>query len=219
MRIYIKISRNKELIPFDYQHLLTGVIHKWIGQNNSQHGKNSLYSFSWLQNARATKKGLHLESDSYFFFSAFEASLTKQIISGVMDDPSLFCGSRALDIQIKNAPGFGKEERFFMQSPILVKKRDGEKIIHVIYSDDEFGPLLTQNLANKLESVGLSSEGLNIALDDSYAFPQTKLVNYKGIKNRASLVPVIIKGSCEQIAFAWSIGLGHSTGIGFGAVK
>lgn len=219
MRIYIKLSRNKELIPFNYQHLLTGVIHKWIGKGNQEHGEKSLYSFSWLQNVSVSKNGLNLETDSYFFISAFEVDLIKQMIRGIMKDPAVFCGSQVLDVQIKQVPEFGDEARFFMQSPILIKKRDGEKIRHIVYNDDEFGFLLTRNLAQKLESAGLPSEGVEIGFDDSYAFPQTKLVNYKGIKNRASLVPLIIKGSPEQISFAWAVGIGNSTGIGFGAVK
>ena len=28
-----------------------------------------------------------------------------------------------------------------------------------------------------------------------------------------------LKGSPEQIAFAWDVGVGNSTGIGFGALK
>jgi CRISPR/Cas system endoribonuclease Cas6 (RAMP superfamily) len=30
---------------------------------------------------------------------------------------------------------------------------------------------------------------------------------------------VIIKGTPEQLAFAWNVGLGNSTGIGFGALN
>ena len=33
MRINLRISANKELVPFTYQHLLTGAIHKWLGDN------------------------------------------------------------------------------------------------------------------------------------------------------------------------------------------
>lgn len=45
MRIQLKISPNKEVVPFGYQHLLTGAIHKWLGENQ-EHGSSSFYSFS-----------------------------------------------------------------------------------------------------------------------------------------------------------------------------
>ena len=41
MRVHIKIEKNKQIIPFDHQHLLVGVIHKWLGWNE-EHGKISL---------------------------------------------------------------------------------------------------------------------------------------------------------------------------------
>jgi len=66
MRIYVRISINKQIVPYNYQHLLTGVIHKWIGKDNDEHGKRSLYSFSWLQNTSSTKQGINLNRDSYF---------------------------------------------------------------------------------------------------------------------------------------------------------
>jgi len=219
MRLYIKLSRNKETIPFNYQHLLTGVIHKWIGENNKEHGNRSLYSFSWLQNTSTVKSGINLNSNSYFFISTYESGLLKTITKGILADPDAFCGSRVIDVQIKETPGFSGEEHFILNSPILIRKRDGEKVKHVTYRDEDFNQLLTENLKSKMKMVSMDTEGISVELDKSYAFPQTKLVDYKGIKNKTSLVPVIIKGRPEQIAFAWEVGLGSSTGIGFGSLK
>ena len=219
MRLYISLSRNKEIIPFNYQHLLTGTIHKWIGKNNKEHGKRSLYSFSWLQNTSVVKDGIYVNNNSYFFISTNDNSLLKTIMKGILNDPDVFRGSKAIDVQIKNGPEFSEEEHFVLNSPILLRKREGEKIKHVTYRDQDFDPLLTENLKNKMRIAGVDAAGVSVQLDRSYAFPQTKLVDYKGIKNRTTLAPVIIKGTPEQIRFAWHVGLGNSTGIGFGALK
>lgn len=219
MRIYIKLSKNKEIIPFNYQHLLTGVVHKWIGANNMEHGNKSLYSFSWLQNTVSAKSGINLGRDAYFFISAYDPDLIKKITRGLLNDPEMFCGSRAIDVQIRDVPDFSNEERFFLQSPVLIRQRDGEKTKHITYHDEVFEELLTENLKFKLQSVDLPIDNISVELDRSYALPQTKLVDYKGIKNKTTLAPVIIKGSQEQIAFAWAVGLGQSTGIGFGSLK
>lgn len=219
MRLYIKLSRNNKNIPFNYQHLLTGTIHKWIGENNAEHGKKSLYSFSWLQNTDSSKSGINLTSNSYFFISAYDEQLIKRITKGILDDPTTFCGSQVVDIQIKEVPEFSNAERFMMNSPILIRRRDGDKVKHITFKDKNFNDLLTENLKGKLSDVGLNSNGVTVELDPSYAFPKTKLVDYKGIENKTTLAPVIIRGTPEQIAFAWTVGLGNSTGIGFGAVK
>lgn len=219
MRLYIKLSKNTELIPYNYQHLLTGVIHKWIGKENEEHGQRSLYSFSWLQNTVSTKNGINLNRDSYFFISAYASDLIKRITKGILENPDTFCGSRVINVQIKEVPEFSNEERFFLNSPVLIRKRDGEKTKHVTYLNEDFETLLTENIKGKLQLVGLDSDDISIELDKSYAFPRTKLVDYKGIKNKTTLAPVIIKGTPEQIAFAWTVGLGNSTGIGFGSLK
>lgn len=219
MRLYIRLSKNKEIIPFNYQHLLTGVVHKWMGKENEQHGQRSLYSFSWLQNTVSNKHGINLNRDAYFFISAYGANLIKRITKGILEGPDTFCGSRVIDVQIKEVPEFSHEERFLLNSPILIRKRDGEKTKHVTYLENDFEMLLTENIKGKLQLAGLNSDNISIELDKSYGFPQTKLVDYKGIKNKTTLAPVIIKGTPEQIAFAWQVGLGNSTGIGFGALK
>lgn len=54
MRIHLITNKSKELIKFNYQPILTGVFHKWIGQNEI-HNKISLYSFSWLSGGPLTK--------------------------------------------------------------------------------------------------------------------------------------------------------------------
>jgi len=219
MRLYVKISENKEIIPFNYQHLLTGVVHKWIGEKNSEHGKPSLYCFSWLQNTVSFKNGINIKPNSYFFISTYEPDLLKKIMRGILAKPEMFCGSEAIDIQIKNAPVFSFQERFILNSPILIRKRDGDNIKHITYLDKDFDSLLTENLKSKLAMVNIPNKDVSIELDKNYSNPQTKLINYKGIMNKTTLAPVIIKGTPEQVKFAWQVGLGNSTGIGFGSIK
>jgi len=74
-------------------------------------------------------------------------------------------------------------------------------------------------MIKKLASVGVNSSGLTIEFDNTYSKPQSKLIHYKNILNKASICPVIIEGTPDQIAFAWNVGIGNSTGIGFGALK
>lgn len=221
MRIYIKLSRNKELIPFNYQQLLTGVLHKWIGYDNEMHGEQSFYCFSWLQDVKTTKNGINIDKDTYFFISAFDDVLIKRIIKGIMEDPIAFCGCKVIDIQIKAVPEFSTEERFLVASPILVKRKnkDLHTSNHAIYSDSDFDQLLTDNLKRKLDKVGVKSDGVKVRVDKTYTKPITKLVTYKGVNNKVNVCPIIINGTPEQMAFVWSVGLGYSTGIGFGSLK
>jgi len=219
MRLYLKLTKNKENIPFNYQHLLTGAIHKWIGKENNEHGDVSLYSFSWLQKVKTNNKGIELARDSYFFISAFKEDLLKAILKGVLENPFVCCGSEVYDAQIMETPEFGTKEHFLLGSPIFIKRRFDEKEKHIVFNDELSGKYMTETMSKKLTVAGLSNEGLSIEFDKNYSNPQTKLIHYKEIKNRASICPVIIEGTSEQIAFAWNVGIGNSTGIGFGALK
>jgi len=219
MRLYLKLTKNKETIPFNYQHLLTGAIHKWIGEENKEHGDVSLYSFSWLQKVNTNNKGVTLTHDSYFFISAFYETLLKSILKGVLEDPSVCYGSKVYEAQIMETPEFGTKEYFFLASPAFIKRRFDNEQKHIVFNDELSGKFMTETMIKKLRVAELSSEGLSIKFDKNYPNPKIKLIHYKEIENKANICPVIIEGTPEQIAFAWNVGIGNSTGIGFGALK
>lgn len=219
MRIYLRLSKNSKTIPFNYQELLTGVIHKWIGENNNIHGKPGRYCFSWIQNSSVNKDGIELKRDAYFFIGSQDIGLIKSIIKGILADPTMFSGVKVTDVQIKDTPEFEPNQSFWMASPVLLKVKDGEKTRHVTLEDSDFEEVLTDSLKRRLEKAEISSDGLTVILNPQTNFRQTKLVTYKGIKNKASFAPIIINGTQEQIEYAWSVGLGNSTGIGFGSLK
>lgn len=220
MRLYLKLTKNKETIPFNYQPYLTGVIHKWIGEGNEIHDTLSLYSFSWLQNVTLNKKErLNLTSDSYFFISAYDESLIKKLLKGIMSDSSVCYGSVVSDIQIMENPAFSNTQRFLTASPVFIKRRIDNNEKHITYENASSSLYLTETLKKKLKAANLSEEGVNIKFDENYTSPRTKIIRYNTIGNRVSICPVIIQGTSEQIQFAWNVGIGNSTGIGFGSLK
>lgn len=220
MRLYIKFSKNTQIIPFNYQRLLTGCVHKWIGQDNKQHGVVSLYSFSWLQNVSANTRGLNLNGDSQMFFSFYESDLAKEVIKGIMKSPEMFCGVKVRDVLIKDTPEFSNFEKFHVASPILIKRKLGDgSEKHYTFSDVEADELLTITLKTKLRRAGLDENNVRVYFDKDYPDAKTKLVTYGKIKNKTSVCPIVIEGTPEQIAFAWEVGVGNSTGIGFGTLK
>ncbi|MCO6497952.1 MAG: CRISPR-associated endoribonuclease Cas6 [Chitinophagaceae bacterium] len=217
MRIYVKLSNNSEQIDFNYQKLLTGVVHKWLGLENEVHGKPARFTFSWIQNTKAEKGGLALSPDSYFFVSAYDDSIIRRITEGILKDNTVFHGIFVRDVILQEPPLFEKVQRFSMASPVLLKRRSDNK--HLTYEDAGYEIALTENLKTKLEKAGISPEGVEIKLDPDTAYRSTKLVTYNGIQNKTTFAPLIIKGNNEQLTYVWSVGLGHSTGIGFGALK
>ena len=70
-----------------------------------------------------------------------------------------------------------------------------------------------------MEVAGLPiDESLKIYFDQNYINKKIKYIDYRGVRNKANMCPVFIKGKPETKAFAWNVGIGNSTGIGFGAI-
>ena len=219
MRLHIKITKANQIIDFNYLPLLTGCVHKWLGEDNVQHGKVSLYSFSFLRNVETVKNGIKLKNGSYFMLSFHDTHLAKTVIKNILDDPEMFYGAKVYDIQIQETPRFSEKERFLLASPILIQRFTDDNNRHYTFSDAKSDEYLTETLKTKAKIAGLNSENLKVYFDRSYHSPKTKIISYKNIKNKVNVCPVIIEGTPEMIGFAWNVGLGNSTGIGFGALK
>ena len=218
MRIHLKIKPSDQVLPFDHQPLLVGTIHKWLGWNE-EHGKASLYSFSRLEGGKATKEGIVIDRECFFYFSSYNVDLIKNMISGIQTDSSMFSGLMVDEVILQEDPDLSNRELFFLGSPIFIKRRTGEKIEQILYDDPLSSLFLKETLKTKMEMVGLMDDSFDLHFDLSYPKAGTKMITYKGVKNRASWCPVMIKGKPETKLFAWNVGLGNSTGIGFGAIK
>lgn len=218
MRIHICIKSENTVIPFDHQPLLTGTIHKWLGPN-IEHGDISLYSFSQLTDGKASPNGLFFKKNSSFFFSAYNTSLIKQLISGIQKDPSMFNHLEVKEIVLQEDPDFSNRDVFFPASPIFIKRKLEDRIEHILYNDSRAGKFLKETLITKLTKAGLTVEEFEIVFNPDWTYTKTKKINYKGINNKANWCPVVIKANSEIKKFAWNVGLGNSTGIGFGAIK
>jgi CRISPR-associated endoribonuclease Cas6 len=218
MRIHLSVSAPKNPLPFDHQHLLVGTIHKWLGWNE-EHGKVSLYSFSRLEGGKKIKTGLLFENGASFFFSSHHPDLIKKLIEGIQADRTMFNGLEVSEILMQEDPDFNGRELFFPGSPVFIKRKNEDRVDHILYNDPKAGLYLKETLLTKMKKAGLKDETLEISFDTHYRKAGSKMVTYNGIKNKASWCPVLIKCKPETKLFAWNVGLGNSTGIGFGAIK
>lgn len=218
MRIHLELTPNTKPVPFEYQQKLVGTIHKWIG-NNSIHDKISLYSFSWLNGGRMKDNALQFRNGATMFISFYDEHIVKQIVKAILQEPEMFRGLVVSGISIDNDPRLNDRELFNCASPILIKRKlaDGS-IKQFNFSDAEANQYLKETLLSKMREAGLEDDTLDIRFDTSYNKKKLKLVRYHGIGNKGSICPVIIKAKPETKLFAWNVGLGNSTGIGFGAI-
>lgn len=220
MRIYLKTTPNNQFVPIDYQQKLVGTIHKWIGKNNDLHGHMSLFSFSWLHGSKFVNGTLLFRQGAKFFISIYDEGIVKNMMRSILNAPQMFCGLEVTDIQLFETPDLAERMTFYYGSPIFIKRRlENGQVKQYTYSDTESAELMKKTLVNKMRIAGLvEDETLNIKFDTSYQNKRTKLIHYHGIGNKASLCPIIINAKPETKQFAWDVGIGNCTGIGFGAI-
>lgn len=219
MRIHLRTTSNDKLISYDYQKKLVGTLHKWLGIN-SEHDLMSLYSFSWLHGSVSGQQGLNFPNGASWFISFYDTPKMKLIMSDILKDPEMFGGMRVIDMTIEETPDLSDRGLFYLGSPIFIKRFvEGGEIKYYTFNDIESNELMKQTLMHKMVIAGLPiDETLDISFDLSYAKKKIKFINYRNIRNKANLCPVYIKGRPETKAFAWNVGIGNSTGIGFGSI-
>jgi CRISPR-associated endoribonuclease Cas6 len=218
VRLHFYLTPNIKTVPFDYQHYLIGAFHKWMGWNEIHDGI-SLYSLSWLQGGKMVKDGFNFPNGARWFISFWAEEIGKQLIMSAMKTPEVCCGMKVQEIQIQETPQFGSKEKFITCSPILIRKYDDKRnATHLTYKNEESDSFLTDTLKKKLRNANLNFN-VKVSFDKNYQKSKTKVVQINGIKNKANYCPVIIEGDPEAIQFAWNVGVGHSTGCGFGALK
>lgn len=218
MRIHLQIKAKSTIIPYDHQELLVGTIHKWLGWNE-EHGKVSLYTFSSLSGGAATKEGLKLGMHTSFFFSAHNEQLIKRLLMGIRKSPEMFKGLIVEEVKIEEDPDLSNREIFYVGSPIFIKRIINQHEDFIYFDNKDAGQYLEATLKTKLKEANIPCQDFSISFMTDYKKATIRKINFKGTDIKANICPVIIKGSPDLKLFAWNVGLGNSTGIGFGALK
>ena len=217
MRLYFNLTANTRPVPFDYQRALTGFLHRCLGQNDLHDGL-SLYSMSWFMPGNRIDSGLNFPEGATFFISAPDGSFLKALMEGIQDDPRVNWGMEVHSITMRRTPDFGSHQHFFTQSPILIKRPDDKGSRYYFPDDAESDNFMTETLQTKLRAAGLS-EDVAVAFDRSYPNPRIRKITYNNIDIKATQCPITVTGDPRAVQFAWEVGVGNSTGIGFGALK
>ncbi len=222
MRIQLQLSSNNEPVPYNHLHKLTGSIHKWLGANAAHDGL-SLYSFGWLRGGQPKRESLHFSIGASWNISFHDDELSRQLIKGIMVDPSVAHGMAVQEVREIAPPTFSKQHIFATDGSAVLarrKREDGSRE-YLLWDSLAANEILTHLLRRKLEVAGFTGEHLEVrvAFDRAYARPRARMASIKGIKHKGSECPVIVEGTPEAIHFAWLVGVGDLTGSGFGALR
>lgn len=218
MRIHLTTTPNTQPVPFNYQAALVGALHKWLGPN-PWHDELSLYSLSWLSRGKPTRGGLNFPQGASLFISSPDADFIEQMVMGLFKGHAICWGMAVEELRVSPTPDFGPRQRFRVQSPVLIKRsrEHGQPDRYYFREDPEANALLTETLQRKLAKAGLPQD-VRVGFDPDYPRPVQKKVQYRQLGLKGTLCPVVVEGHPRAVQFAWEVGVGNSTGIGFGAL-
>lgn len=218
MRIHLKFSPTKRIVPYQHYEKLVSYLHQAL-QDDALHDNISLYSISWLRNGKGTEEGLQFKQGATWFVSAHDSEIIKRVLRYVQINPDWEYGLRVQDALLQETPDFTEKHLFQVANPVLVKQHiDKQTIKHLLWHEKESEEAMTRVLQKKLQKANLPTDGVKVYFDAHYHAPKTRLIRYKNVDNKANFCPVWVEGLPEQVAFAWNVGIGNNTGLGFGSL-
>lgn len=219
MRLLLSLALKPGVVlPFQYQDALLSTLHRLLGRDNVLHDTpRSLYSFGALEGLRPASGGL-VAAGKVAWQVAFHdplaaAPLVQAAVFGEETDilPGLriWCAD-----DLPEPESIGATLRVL--SPVLVQDwqtAPGRPRDHLLPDHPRHAEALTVTLRRKLADAGLPDDGCEARMLPRF---KTKLIRLGGLDSRCAVAPVVITGTDEQRRFARTVGVGHSTGCGFG---
>lgn len=244
MRFKISLHPEGERLklPYNYNHALAAAIYSFLAQGDItfshflhqegfyHQGKTfKLFTFSPLLSKRrkAIKDGLIMEGRIDWFISSPREEFVTNLAHGILEQGLLlFFGQRLIveEVEVLNQPAFGDQASFRTLSPIVISTGEvgSNGRFHKKYLSPEepgFSPILEENLRRKYQACygkEAPGEGLSLKL---LRTPQSKLIDYKGIKIRGWFMHFIVEGNAELIKIGYEAGFGENNSAGFGMVE
>tara|TARA_R100000908_G_scaffold46819_1_gene23000 strand:+ start:4313 stop:4999 length:687 start_codon:yes stop_codon:yes gene_type:complete len=217
MRLKIKLKKTNKELPINNQHIVAGYVHNLLGRDNEYHNSVSNYCISTVIGKLNKKTSSLMFSDNPCFYVTSEDAkfLNKIITQAFSNKHKFYDGFEFEDFEFVHELFNNKFNRFNTLTPVLLKD-DNDK--EVTIKDKGYDKILVNNTIKKLSNY-------NPKLDLSKFDMEIKHINKKYIplKNgkapcNASVIMVDVKANQEVAETLYNIGLGKSTGYGFGTL-
>lgn len=215
MRTKIFFTMPEKNIPVNNQKQLNSYIHRVLGHDNSYHDTFSNYAISSLQGGKLMPDGnLKFESNPYIVVSSEDPTFIGLFLEGVQNMDEKFFDMSYLRIELGDYAVHEYFDKVNTISPILIKK-DGKKLT---IKDDGWLEAITENCIKKLEYKGVSTKGFNIEIRNPER-AKKKIIYVGDVFNPCSMVSLKITGTKKARKTLYNLGIGNSTGSGFGTIE
>lgn len=233
------LLRKKETIPSinpnnKAKHVNSQMYGVWLKDYPDYHNNFSVHNTSGIIGGRfdeLTNRIIFKNGLAEVKISSLDKVFMEALMLGIQKNPFIETENfkfNIIDIRSENFKASSREHKFFTTSPVFLQSLfavDGKRIHYTFKDDIELtSSLLTKTLKARIEKLNLAIDttDLKVSFDNSYLGAKVKRISYKSGDNTIYLncnnCPVIIKGSTAAIEAAYYLGIGHSTGAGFGCI-
>lgn len=216
-KIYFNLSKdkNENIIPFINQKELNKFIYRTLGDGNKYHDAFSDYSISSIQGGKFFDKNhIIFLNRPYIYVSSKNIDFLTTLTDNIEKRKYNFFNHYFDEIEIENFRLNEYCDKVNTLSPILLKRND----IKITFHDENFIESLKDNCVAKLKHFNIFDNSFNIEMINVDK-AKKKLIVVGNTFNICSMIRMKIYGKRKTREILYDLGLGNSTGCGFGAVE
>lgn len=215
MIIKAYFDKQDVIIPISCQKELNSFIYKTLGDNNKYHDSFSDYSISSIQGGKLFEKNkLKFNSLPYIIITSLNNEFISDMINGLQNKKYDFFGMKFHKFELSDF----KPNKYFdiinTISPVIVKYNNRK----ISIDNENFISALKENCIKKLKYKGIEDNTFDIEIRHKEK-SKTKLIKVGSIFNICTNISLYVHGTIESRITLYNMGLGGSTGSGFGTVK
>jgi CRISPR-associated endoribonuclease Cas6 len=193
-----------------------------LGQNNEYHDNKSNYCISHLYGGKLNPDNISLSfpNGGYITATSSDGVFLNKLLIGVINHPNIIHGMTFAGVDYINETFIDGWNHFATLSPFIIKKNiDKQTYKFVTLNDDDFALEVKNGLLNKLSkldpSLDLSDFDIRIPKHPSH---KVKRILVKNVINTANQCHISIHTNRKVAELIYNIGVGQSTGSGFGTI-
>ena len=221
MRLKILLSSTNNELPINHQDLVNSFIHRTLGKDNEYHDIKSDYSVSSLQGGTWVRgtKNISFKNGGYITISSLDEKFINNILISLYAT-AFYDDIKVVGIEFVDEQFYNGWNHFVTLSPFLIKKYSSKKDYGFHTLDDEnFEEEVKAYLLNKITKINpkLDLSDFDVKIPQHGNHKSTKVI-VKNVVNIANSCHINIHTNRKVAELLYNIGIGQSTGSGFGTI-
>jgi CRISPR-associated endoribonuclease Cas6 len=221
MRIKVLLSGTKQELPINNQDIVNSFIHRTLGKDNKYHNQKNNYSVSPMQGGKWVEgtSNISFTNGGYIIISSLDNEFINNILLCVYKN-KFYEDIKVLGLEFIDEKFYNGWNHFATLSPFIIKEyKDKNTYSFITMNDADFELKVKNHLLLKLSKINpnLDFSEFEVKIERKQK-DKVKKVLVKNVINIANQCQVSINCKKELAELIYNIGLGQSTGSGFGTV-